>query len=134
MAKTMTPQNVLFLGSLSHIQNALAATDAAVLPTFYDPSSRFILEALAAGKPVITTRYNGACDLFENKKHGIIIDSPEDVSSLAEAITFFTNTKNLLTTSQAIVEDNLQEEISISRVAKQLTELYVKILTKKGTN
>ncbi len=134
MAKSMTPQNVLFLGSLSHIHNVLAATDIAVLPTFYDPSSRFILEALAAEKPVITTKYNGACDLFVNNRHGKIIDSPEDISSLAEAILFFTNTKNIFDTSKAIVEDNLQEEISISRVAKQLTELYVKILTKKGNN
>ncbi|MBN2591353.1 MAG: glycosyltransferase family 4 protein [Sedimentisphaerales bacterium] len=134
MAKAIEPQNILFLGTLSHIQNALAATDIAVLPTFYDPSSRFILEALAAGKPVITTKYNGACDLFVNNRHGKIIDCPEDISSLAEAIAFFTNTKNIHKTSQAIVEDNLQEEISINRVAKQLTELYVKILTKKGTN
>ena len=133
MAQAIAPQNVLFLGPLSHIQNALAATDIAVLPTFYDPSSRFILEALAAGKPVITTKYNGACDLFVNNRHGKIIDSPDNISSLAGAISFFTKTNNINKTSQAIIEDNLEEEISISRVARQLTELYVNILTKKGT-
>jgi UDP-glucose:(heptosyl)LPS alpha-1,3-glucosyltransferase len=134
MAKAITPQKVLFLGSLSHIQNALAVIDVAVLPTFYDPSSRFILEALAAEKPVITTKYNGACDLFVNNRHGKVIDSPEDVSSLARAITFFTNTNNIGKASRVIAEDNLQENISISRVARQLTELYEKILSKKGTN
>ena len=134
MAKLLAPRNILFFGALGHIQEAMAATDIAVLPTFYDPSSRFILEALSAGKPVITTKYNGASDLFVNNRHGKIIDSPEDASSLADAIAFFTNTNNINKTSQAIVEDNIQDNISINRVAKQLTELYVTILSKKGTN
>ncbi len=134
LAKSIAPKNVVFLGSLGHIQDALAIIDVAVLPTFYDPSSRFILEALAAGKPVITTKYNGACDLFVNNRHGKIIDSPEDVTALAQAIAFYTNTNNIRKTSQAIAEDNLQEDISIRRVARQLTELYETILTKKGTN
>ena len=110
----------------------MSIIDAAVLPTFYDPSSRFILEALGAGKPVITTKYNGACDLFVNNRHGKIIDSPQDASALAEAIVFFTDTKNIQNASQAIIEDNLQEKISIIRAAKQLRELYESILEKKG--
>lgn len=128
LAKSIAPKNVLFFGSLSHIQDALKIIDVAVLPTFYDPSSRFILEALAAGKPVITTKYNGACDMFVNNRHGKITDSPQDASALAEAIAFFTDTKNIQSASQAILEDNLQENISINRAARQLTELYVSIL------
>ena len=88
-------KNILFLGPLNHIHDALSITDVAVLPTFYDPSSRFILEALAAGKPVITTRYNGACDLFTDNRHGKVIDNPADAEALAEAIEFFTNTTNI---------------------------------------
>jgi UDP-glucose:(heptosyl)LPS alpha-1,3-glucosyltransferase len=47
---------VAFAGPISDVQNILSISDVAVLPTYYDPASRFILEALAAGKPVITTR------------------------------------------------------------------------------
>jgi len=103
-----------------------------ILPTFYDPSSRFILEALAADKPVITTKFNGAADLFVNNRHGKIIDSPDDIEALTDAITYFTDTNNIQTTSQAIIEDNLKEEISISRVAKQLHNVYDSILQRKG--
>jgi len=134
LASSIAPDNVLFVGALGHIREAMAITDVAVLPTFYDPSSRFILEALSVGKPVITTKYNGACDLFENNKHGKIIESPDDISALAQAIEYFTNTNNIQKTSQAIVEDEIQDNISINRVARQLTELYVNILSKKGTN
>jgi UDP-glucose:(heptosyl)LPS alpha-1,3-glucosyltransferase len=126
--------NIVFLGPLSHIHYALSIIDIAVLPTFYDPSSRFILEALAAGKPVITTRYNGACDLFTDNRHGKIIDNPEDDEALAETIGFFTDTKNIENASQAIAEDNLREEISICRVAKQLVDVYESILLRKGKN
>jgi len=125
-------KKIIFLGQVRHIQNALSVTDVAILPTFYDPSSRYILEALAAGNPVITTRFNGAADLFVNDRHGKIIDEPEDISALTEAIVYFTNTNNIEKASQAIAEDNLEEEISIRRAAKQLVTVYESILQRKG--
>jgi UDP-glucose:(heptosyl)LPS alpha-1,3-glucosyltransferase len=123
-------KRVVFLGSIRHIQNVLSITDVAVLPTFYDPSSRFILEAIAAGKPVITTKFNGATDLFVNNRHGKIIDRPEDIRELAEAINHFTDKGNIQKASEAIVSDNIKEEISISRLAKQLISVYESILNK----
>jgi len=125
-------KKIVFLGSVRHIQDVLSMSDIAVLPTFYDPCSRYILEALAAGKPVITTKFNGATDLFVNNRHGKVIDSPEDVLALAEAITYFTNTDNIQKASRAIIADNLKEKISISRVAKQLISVYESILQRKG--
>ncbi|GAG80197.1 unnamed protein product, partial [marine sediment metagenome] len=103
-------RKIIFLGPIRHIQNALSIIDVAVLPTFYDPSSRYILEALAAGKPVITTRFNGATDLFVNNRHGKVLDAPEDVPALAEAIGYFTNTNNIQKASEAIIADNLKEK------------------------
>ncbi len=121
----------VFLGPLRHVQNALSVIDVAVLPTFYDPSSRYILEALAAGKPVITTKFNGAVDLFDDYRHGRIIDTPEDIPALTQAILDFTDTNNIEEASRAIAKDNLKEEISIGRVADQLIALYDSILQRK---
>lgn len=131
LLRSSTKRNVVFSGSLSHIQNAISIIDVAVLPTFYDPSSRFILEALAADKPVITTKFNGAADLFVNNRHGKIIDSPDNIDAMAEAITYFTETNNIQNASRAIIEDNLKEEISINRVAGQLHNVYDSILKRK---
>jgi len=124
----MADKRIIFLGSIRYIQDVLSISDVAVLPTFYDPCSRYILEALVGGKPVITTSFNGATDLFVNNRHGKVIDSPEDVPALAEAISYFTNTENIQKASQAIAADNLKEKISISRVAKQLIDIYESIL------
>ena len=123
---------IVLLGPLRHIRNAMSIIDVAVLPTFYDPSSRFILEALAADKPVITSGFNGAADMFADNRHGRVIDSPEDVPALAEAIIHFTDTNNIRQASHAIVEDNLKEQISISRVAEQLISLYESIPQRRG--
>jgi UDP-glucose:(heptosyl)LPS alpha-1,3-glucosyltransferase len=125
-------RNVVFLGYVRNIHNALSISDVAVLPTFYDPCSRFILEAIAAGKPVITTTFNGATDLFANDRHGKIIDTPEDISALADAISYFTSPENIQKASQAIAADNLKEKISVNRVARQLISVYESILQSKG--
>jgi len=125
-------RKILFLGAVRHIQSVLSVVDVAMLPTFYDPCSRFILEALSAGKPVITTRFNGATDLFVDKRHGRVVDSPGNTGALAEAIGYFSDTNNIQKASQAIIADNIRENISISRVAKQLESLYESILQKKG--
>ncbi|MGA1980182.1 MAG: glycosyltransferase family 4 protein [Sedimentisphaerales bacterium] len=123
-------KKIIFLGAVRHIQNALSIIDVAVLPTFYDPSSRFVLEALAAGKPVITTKFNGAVDLFVNDRHGKVIDRAENVPALAQAISFFTDTNNIRKASQAIVADNLEEKVSVGRVAAQLIPVYESICRK----
>jgi UDP-glucose:(heptosyl)LPS alpha-1,3-glucosyltransferase len=121
---------VLFLGSVGDIGDLLAAADVAVLPTFYDPSSRFILEALALGKPVITTQFNGASEQFTDNRHGKVIDSPNDIAALAGALTHFTDSRNIQKASQAILQDNIRQRVSILRVAGQLREFYDE-LTKK---
>ncbi len=132
LAKKLGIQNrIIFLGAIKNIQNALAITDIAVLPTFYDPASRFILEALAAGKPVITTKLNGATDMFKQDVHGKVIDCPQNTDSLAEAIIYFSNTANIEKTTNAIINDNLKQNISIERVATELISLYETIIEKR---
>ena len=129
---SMVDREIVFLGPIEHIQNALSVIDVAVLPTFFDPCSRYILEALAADKPVITTQFNGASEQFVHNRHGKVIERSEDVSALAEAIGYFTDTNNIRKASEAIIADNLEEQISIKRVAKQLLSVYESILQKKG--
>ncbi len=131
-AKLGVDDKIVFLGDVSNIQELIAATDVAVLPTFDDPCSRFILEALAAGKPVITTKFNGAIDLFADNRHGRAIDDPRDVAALSEALRYFTNRDNLNRAANAIISDNLCRNVSVARVAQQLKAVYDEILKKKG--
>jgi UDP-glucose:(heptosyl)LPS alpha-1,3-glucosyltransferase len=130
-ARLGVDKKIIFLGKIPHIHNVLSIIDVAVLPTFYDPSSRFVLEALAADKPVITTRFNGASDLFVDGRHGKIVDTPENITALAGAIAHFSVPENVSKASKAIRDDNLKEKVSIDRAVKQLDDLYESIIERR---
>jgi UDP-glucose:(heptosyl)LPS alpha-1,3-glucosyltransferase len=74
---------VRFLGPRRDVENCYFAADFLVHPTFYDPCSLVVLEALACGLPVITTRYNGASELLNPPREGYVIANPHDHTRLA---------------------------------------------------
>ena len=60
-----------------------AASDVLTLPTQYEPFGLVIVEALATGLPVITTRLAGAADAVQPGVNGLLQDDPYDVDELA---------------------------------------------------
>ena len=74
---------VQFLGYCAETRNAYFASDFLVHPTFYDPCSLVVLEAMACDLPVITSRYNGASELMHPLQEGFVIDDPHDHAHLA---------------------------------------------------
>jgi UDP-glucose:(heptosyl)LPS alpha-1,3-glucosyltransferase len=76
-------QRVRFAGHCADMRNGYFAADFLVHPTFYDPCSLVVLEALACGLPVITSRYNGASELLSPLREGYVIDDPHDHDRLA---------------------------------------------------
>jgi UDP-glucose:(heptosyl)LPS alpha-1,3-glucosyltransferase len=77
---------VRFLGYRPDLRDGYFAADFLIHPTFYDPCSNVVLEALAFGLPVITSRYNGASELMHPPAEGFVLDDPHDVAALAGAI------------------------------------------------
>jgi UDP-glucose:(heptosyl)LPS alpha-1,3-glucosyltransferase len=74
---------VRFVGYCADMRNCYFAADFFVHPTFYDPCSHVVLEAMACGLPVVTTRYNGASELIHPPREGLILDDPHDHAHLA---------------------------------------------------
>jgi UDP-glucose:(heptosyl)LPS alpha-1,3-glucosyltransferase len=74
---------VTFVGHCGEMKNAYFAADFLVHPTFYDPCSLVVLEALACGLPVITSRANGASELLHPLQEGYVVDDPHDHQHLA---------------------------------------------------
>ncbi len=123
---------IVFLGHVKHSEHVLSMCDVAVLPTYYDPSSRFILEALSLAKPVITTRHNGVCDVFEDNRHGVVINEPTDTDTLTEAIFYYSQPEHIEQSKQTIIEDKITDHIKIQRVARQIDSLYNAIISKRS--
>ena len=57
-------ERVRFVGAVSDVRPYLAASDAFVLATLYDPQPNAALEAMAVGLPVLTTPRCGAAELL----------------------------------------------------------------------
>jgi UDP-glucose:(heptosyl)LPS alpha-1,3-glucosyltransferase len=127
-AKAGVKDKIIYMGQTGSIQNLVMMSDVAVLPTYYDPASRFILEALGAGKPVITTKFNGAADLFAADRHGKVFDSPDNIGALAEAIRYYCVPENIAAAKKAIEDDNIKSKVSIKAHCAILLKLYEEII------
>lgn len=64
-----------------------AAADAFALPTFFDPFANATLEAMATGLPVVTSGQNGAAEILRSGVDGLVVDGPDDVTGLVEALS-----------------------------------------------
>lgn len=76
---------VHFLGKQENVLPYLAASDAMILPSIYDPFPSAALEGFAAGLPVITSDACGARDIAREIDPGLVRDA-NDIDGLSEAI------------------------------------------------
>jgi len=115
-----------FLGPVKDMEQFYGASDIYVHPTFYDSCSLTVLEALASGIPVITTRFNGAADIMISDEGGKVLDDPKDARNLGEAIAIFLDKerreKARITTRQWI------EKYTPEYNAEKTLEVYYKVL------
>lgn len=95
---------VCFAGFQKEMRGHYFAADFLVHPTFYDPGSLVVMEALACGMPVITTRYNGAGELLHPPRDGFVLDDPHDHATLARCLECWCDRSILSAASQAARE------------------------------
>jgi UDP-glucose:(heptosyl)LPS alpha-1,3-glucosyltransferase len=93
--------SVCFVGPRADVHHCYFAADFLVHPTFYDPCSLVVLEALACGLPVITSRYNGAAELLTPPRDGFVVDNPHDHEQLADYIELLRDPARRAACSQA---------------------------------
>lgn len=77
---------VVFHGAADHMERYYAAADIYLHPTFYDPMSLVVLEALASGLPVITTGMNGASEIITEGVDGFVVDGPRNVPAILSCL------------------------------------------------
>ncbi len=82
---------VHFLGFYPDVRETYWSSDFFAQPTYYDPCSLVVLEALACGLPVITTEQNGAGELMVDGKQGFILTSAGAESELINALDKMTD-------------------------------------------
>lgn len=120
---------VTFTGAVDDPVPYYAASDVYVQPTFYDPCSLVVLEALGCGLPVITTRLNGAGELVTEGKEGYLLSDPADAQELLSRMEMFFDTdlrRRMGTAARALAEKH-----SFERNVRQVLAIYEEVLAER---
>ena len=75
--------DVRFLGAEAEVGPLLARADVVVLPSLHEGMSNAVMEAMAAGRPIVATDVGGTAELLDGR--GILVP-PGDPLALADAI------------------------------------------------
>lgn len=128
MARKLGVQDrIHFWGPRDDVARFYAAADFFVLPTIYDPFPTVILEAMASGLPVITTRQCGAAEIITQGTEGFVLGAPSCISEMSEHIRFLSHRDKRK--SMAAAARLKAESFPIEGTIEQLIELYSLLMT-----
>ena len=115
-----------YLGFQNNIASFLQKSHVVALPSYREGLPKTLLEALACGKPIVTTDVPGCRDVVENGVNGFLVP-PKDSVKLADAIQLLVLDKNLREkmgkASRELAIDFRQEKI-----VDQTMQLYQRLL------
>ncbi len=115
----------LFAGykSQSDVAQALREADIFVLPSFAEGVPVVLMEAMAAGKPVITTRIAGVPELVEHGRSGLLV-APGDATGLADAIATLLADATLRVRMGENGRATVRDAFNIDRESRWLADLF----------
>lgn len=122
---------VIFLGNRNDIPALLRGCDLFVLPSLFEGLPLSIMEAMAAGKPVIASDIGGVDELVTNGKTGYLAP-PGDPTALAAAIKKIVSNPQLSQKIASAGKTLVFSEFSADQMLKGITEIYNDNLSRRG--
>ena len=127
LAQEKNDPHILFTGARQDIPELLAASDLFVLPTLLDALPTVLIEAMAAGKPIIATRVGGVPEIVEQGHNGLLV-SPMQSKELAEACVQLLQDKPSRIEMGQLGQELARQRFDIHTQAKKLGNIYEAIL------
>lgn len=127
VAKLNLEDNIEFLGNRNDVAELLAESDIFVLPSRFEGTPLTLLEAMASGLPVITSKIPGCIEIINDEENGLFFES-ENIDELAQKILYLAKNPALM---KKLSEHSLKtsEAYDIARFNKAQTELYRALLS-----
>ena len=120
-------ERVLLLGQRDDVADLLAAADLFVLPSHFEGLSLALLEAAAAGLPIVATATGGTVEGL-GADHAFLV-RPGDAEALAAAvIRALTDTAEAGAAAEQAL-NRFQSRFTTERMAAQTADIYRSILT-----
>jgi glycosyltransferase involved in cell wall biosynthesis len=110
----------------ARIVEAFRRCTVAVLPSAWpDPCPTTVLEAMAAGRPVVTTSTGGMVDMVEDGVSGLLVP-PSDVTALADALRRLISDRGLRDRLGAGARTRVAQ-FTASSVTSRIEDVYRKV-------
>ena len=114
---------VRFLGYRTDIPRLLGACDLFALPSLYEGSSLAVLEAMAAGRAVVSSAIGGTDELIEDGYSGLLVP-PGDAAALASALRRLLGDRELRETFAARARERVKRDLTREPMAHRVEGVY----------
>jgi glycosyltransferase involved in cell wall biosynthesis len=121
---------VEFLGLRTDIVDLLQQSWGFVLPSRGEGMPNALLEAMACGLPCVASRVSGSEDVIANGINGLLVE-PEQSLELSQALRRIIEDTDLVQRLSYAARTSILHNYQLSNVARQLIELYRRLLTSK---
>jgi glycosyltransferase involved in cell wall biosynthesis len=122
---------VFFTGLQANVESWLGAADVYVLASHIEGLSNAMLEAMAIGLPVVSTRVSGVRETVEEAGAGLVVDVGQK-EQLADALIRLANDSALRSQMGRAGRAVILKTYSINHVAVLHERLYDKLLAEKS--
>lgn len=119
--------NFHFLGSRDDVPDLLAATDLFVLPSLWEGLSVALLEAMAAGKPIVATAVAGTTQCMIHGETGLVIP-PRDGKALGDAILWMLSEPEQARAMGQAAKQHVVQNFSAQKQALEHIALYRRLM------
>jgi len=120
-------EKVRFLGLRHDIPMLLSVMDIFAMPSLSEGLSIALLEAMAAGKPVVVTEVGGNPELVVHEATGLIVP-PKNPRALGEALTLMLTDRSKMIHYGAGGKKRVAERFSLRAMIEQYERLYKPLL------
>jgi glycosyltransferase involved in cell wall biosynthesis len=115
-------ERVRFLGVVSNVPQLLAAADAFVLSSDWEGNPLVVMEAMAAGKPIVSTAVGCVPELVSEATGSLV--EPGDMAGLSEALAASLGDPALLQAQGEAAAGVARERFDVSSMAEAYGALY----------
>jgi glycosyltransferase involved in cell wall biosynthesis len=118
---------IAFLGFRGDVPELLAASDLLLLPSRWEAMPYALLEAMAAGLPVVSTPVDGAVDLIEPGRNGWLSESVTGESVGRTLAEVFTMPASALREAGVRGRELVLEGYTVEAMVDRLLDLYAEL-------